>query len=395
LTVGFVRWYGDSMNVPAWEIGRALGIPIRIHASWFLVFVLLTWSLATGYLPEALPGLSESRYWGMGAVAALLLFVSVLLHELGHSYVAQRYRIPIGQITLFLFGGVAQMRKEPPSPKAEFLIAIAGPAVSFALGACCFGAVLAAESLPIPSGGKGFIVLGGLLGIVNVQLGLFNLIPGFPLDGGRALRAGLWAWGNNFHRATSQAALMGLGFGVLLAGLGAVLLGGAISGTLEQSTAGNGGWLMFIGAFLFGAAWSTRRQVALRLALSATSVRDVMIRAVVTVPSRLPIQTVVDEFFVAYGYGVFPVAEEGHIVGLIGVDDVQAVSQGLWSWRTVGDVMRPASPELFVPPDWSIMQAMERMVHTGWDRLVVMEQGQLVGLITRSAVAQFLQLHKG
>ena len=383
------------MNVPAWEIGRALGIPIRIHASWFLVFVLLTWSLATGYLPEDLPGLSESRYWGMGAVAALLLFVSVLLHELGHSYVAQRYRIPIGQITLFLFGGVAQMRKEPPSPKAEFLIAIAGPAVSFALGACCFGAVLAAESLPIPSGGKGFIVLGELLGIVNVQLGLFNLIPGFPLDGGRALRAGLWAWGNNFHRATSQAALMGLGFGVLLVGLGAVLLGGAISGTLEQSTASNGGWLMFIGAFLFGAAWSTRRQVALRLALSATSVRDVMIRAVVTVPSRLPIQTVVDEFFVAYGYGGFPVAEEGHIVGLIGVDDVQAVSQGLWSWRTVGDVMRPASPELFVPPDWSIMQAMERMVHTGWDRLVVMEQGQLVGLITRSAVAQFLQLHKG
>ena len=383
------------MNMPAWEIGRALGIPIRIHASWFLVFVLLTWSLATGYLPEALPGLSESRYWGMGAVAALLLFVSVLLHELGHSYVAQRYRIPIGQITLFLFGGVAQMRKEPPSPKAEFLIAIAGPAVSFVLGACCFGAVLAAESLPIPSGGKGFIVLGGLLGIVNVQLGLFNLIPGFPLDGGRALRAGLWAWGNNFHRATSQAALMGLGFGVLMVGLGAVLLGGAISGTLEQSTASNGGWLMFIGAFLFGAAWSTRRQVALRLALSATSVRDVMIRAVVTVPSRLPIQTVVDEFFVAYGYGGFPVAEEGHIVGLIGVDDVQAVSQGLWSWRTVGDVMRPASPELFVPPDWSIMQAMERMVHTGWDRLVVMEQGQLVGLITRSAVAQFLQLHKG
>ena len=313
------------MNMPAWEIGRALGIPIRIHASWFLVFVLLTWSLATGYLPEALPGLSESRYWGMGAVAALLLFVSVLLHELGHSYVAQRYRIPIGQITLFLFGGGAQMRKEPPSPKAEFLIAIAGPAVSFVLGACCFGAVLAAESLPIPSGGKGFIVLGGLLGIVNIQLGLFNLIPGFPLDGGRALRAGLWAWGNNFHRATSQAALMGLGFGVLLAGLGAVLLGGAISGTLEQSTASNGGWLMFIGAFLFGAAWSTRRQVALRLALSATSVRDVMIRAVVTVPSRLPIQTVVDEFFVAYGYGGFPVAEEGHIVGLIGVDDVQAV----------------------------------------------------------------------
>jgi len=383
------------MNMPAWEIGRALGIPIRIHPSWFLVFVFLTWSLATGYLPEALPGLSESRYWGMGSVAALLLFLSVLLHELGHSYVAQRYRIPIGQITLFIFGGVAQMRKEPPSPKAEFLIAIAGPAVSFALGACCFGLVVAAESLPLPSGGKGFIVLGGLLGIVNVQLGLFNLIPGFPLDGGRALRAGLWAWGNNFHRATSQAALIGLGFGVLLVGLGAALLGGAISGTLDQATASNGGWLMFIGAFLFGAAWNTRRQVALRIALSSTTIRDVMIRAVVTVPSHLDLRTVVDEFFVAFGYGGFPVADEGQIIGLIVVEDVQAVPQGLWSWRTVRDVMRPASPELFIPPEWSIIQAMERMVHTGWDRLVVREQGQTVGLITRSAVAQFLQLHKG
>jgi Zn-dependent protease len=380
--------------MPAWEIGRALGIPIRVHASWFLVFVFLTWSLATGYLPEALPGLSESRYWGMGSVAALLLFVSVLLHELGHSYVAQRYRIPIGQITLFIFGGVAQMRKEPPSPKAEFLIALAGPAVSFALGACCFVTVAAVESLPLPYGGKGFIVLGGLLGIVNVQLGLFNLIPGFPLDGGRALRAGLWAWGKNFHRATSQAAFIGLGFGALLVGLGALLLGGAVAGLLDASTAGNGGWLMFIGGFLFGAAWNTRRQVGLRLALSATIVREVMIRAVVTVPSHLDIQTVVDEYFVAFGYGGFPVAEEGRIIGLIVVEDVQAVPKGLWSWRTVRDLMRPASPELFIPPDWSILQAMERMVQTGWDRLVVQEQDQPVGLITRSAIAQFLQLHK-
>ena len=121
------------LNAPAWEIGRALGIPIRVHPSWFLVLLFVTWALATGILPDALPGLSSPRYWGMGLVASLLLFLSVLLHELGHSYVAQRYRIPIGQITLFLFGGVAHMRAEPPSPKAEFLIAIAGPAVSIAL----------------------------------------------------------------------------------------------------------------------------------------------------------------------------------------------------------------------------------------------------------------------
>jgi len=382
------------MTLPSWEIGRALGIPIRVHASWFLVFVFVTWTLATEYLPGALPGLSDSRYWGMGAAAALLLFLSVLLHELGHSYVAQRYRIPIGQITLFLFGGVAQMRAEPPSPKAEFLIAIAGPVVSFALGAFCLGAALAADWLSLPFGGQGFVVLGGLLGVVNVQLGLFNLIPGFPLDGGRALRAGLWAWGRDFHWATSRAALLGLGFGFLLASAGAGLIGGAISGMLHPSTASNGGWLMFIGAFLFGAAWSTRRQASLRLALNATCVRDVMIRAVVTIPSQLSLQAAVDEFFVAYGYGSFPVAEEGRIVGLITVQDVQAISQGLWTWRTVADVMRPASPELFIQPEWSIMQAMELMVRTGFDRLVVMEDGRPVGLITGSAVARFLQLHK-
>jgi len=383
------------MNAPAWEIGRVLGIPIRVHASWFLVFFFVTWSLATGYLPEALPGLSDSRYWGMGAVAAVLLFVSVLLHELGHSYVAQRYRIPIGQITLFLFGGVAHMRAEPPSPKAEFLIAIAGPVVSFALGAFGLGLAAASEWWPAPSAGQGFAVLGGLLGVVNVQLGLFNLIPGFPLDGGRALRAGLWAWGHDFHGATSRAAFLGLGFGLLLGCFGAVLLGGALTGFFDPSNAGNGGWLMFIGAFLFGAAWSTRKQVALRLALSGTSVRDVMVRAVVTMSPQLSLQTAVEEFFVAYGYGSFPVMEEGQVVGLIAVEDVQAMSQGLWSWRTVADVMRPASPELFIPPDTSLMQAMERMVRTGYDRLVVIDEaGHPVGLVTRSAVAQFLQLHK-
>ena len=382
------------MNVPAWEIGRALGIPIRVHASWFVVFGFVTWTLATGYLPDELPGLSAARYWSMGAMAALLLFVSVLLHELGHSYVAQRYRIPIGQITLFLFGGVAQMRTEPPTPRAEFLIAIAGPLVSFALGAVCLGAAFAAEWLPLASGGQGFIVLGGLLAVVNVQLGLFNLIPGFPLDGGRALRAGLWAWGKNFQRATSQAALIGLGFGLLLAVCGAMLLGGAIVGTLQPSSGSNGGWLMFIGAFLFGAAWNTRKQVALRVALSSTSVRDVMIRALVTVSPSLSVQNAVDEFFVAYGYGGFPVVEEERVVGLLSVADVQSIPQSMWPWRSVRDVMRPVSPDLFIGPDSSIMQAMERMVHTGWDRLVVEEDGRSVGLVTRSAVAQFLQLHK-
>ena len=237
LTLEFPHCYGGRMSLPNWRIGRALGIPIHVHASWFVVFFFVSWSLATGYLPETLPGLATPRYWGMGGIAALLLFLSVLLHELGHSYVALRYQIPIKQITLFIFGGMAHMGKEPPSPRAEFLIAMAGPLVSLLIGAGCLGGAMAVDSFFAQSGFQGLVVLGGLLGIVNVQLGLFNLLPGFPLDGGRVLRGGLWAWNKDFNRATSQAALVGIGFGVVLGLIGAALMVEAWSGVREPSIA--------------------------------------------------------------------------------------------------------------------------------------------------------------
>ncbi|MEY4704553.1 MAG: hypothetical protein RL042_749 [Nitrospirota bacterium] len=382
------------MALPTWKIGRALGIPIHVHASWFVVFSFVTWSLATGYLPGTLPGLSAPRYWGMGGIASLLLFLSVLLHELGHSYVALRYQIPIKQITLFIFGGMAHMGKEPPSPRAEFLIAMAGPLVSLLLGAGCLGGAMAVESLLAQSGAQGLAVLGGLLGMVNVQLGLFNLVPGFPLDGGRVLRAGLWAWNKDFNRATRQAALTGIGFGVVLGLIGAVVIAGAWSGALGQSTAANGGWLMVIGAFLFSSALASRRQAAMRISLASVTVGQVMVHPVVTVSPDMTVQDAVDQYFVAYGFGGFPVCEEGQILGVITVGEVQAVPAALWPWRRVREIMRPVSQSLCIPPDWSVMQAMERMVQGGWDRLVVMEHGVIVGLITRSAIAHFLQLHQ-
>ncbi len=214
----------------------------------------------------------------MGAIAAVLLFVSVLLHELGHSYVALKYRIPIGQITLFIFGGVAHMRKEPPSPRAEFLIAIAGPIVSFALAGICLGFVALVEIIPAGNAFRGLVALSALLGMVNTQLGLFNLIPGFPLDGGRALRAGLWAWTNDFYRATSHAALVGLLFGLGFGLMGALLIVGALSGTLSSSVASSGGWIVLIGAFLFAAARSSRKQAAVRASLVSVPVRELMVR---------------------------------------------------------------------------------------------------------------------
>jgi len=380
------------MPLPSWEIGRALGIPIRVHASWFLVFLLVTWTLSTGYLPESLPGLSPERYWAMGGIAAVLLFLSVLLHELGHSYVALHYRIPIEQITLFIFGGVAHMRKEAPTPRAEFLIAVAGPAVSFALGAACFGFVALAESIQQQRGLHGLIMLGALLGMVNVQLGLFNLIPGFPLDGGRVLRAGLWAWGKDFYRATKQAATVGLGFGVMLGLLGVVVIFGALSGALPASMVSNGGWVIFIGMFLFAAALASRRQAALRQSLATVPVRDLMVRTVTSIPPNCTLDEAVNQYFRPYGYGGFPVLEDGQLVGLVTVLEVQTVPPALWPWQRVGQVMRPLSPSLVVAPDVQVIEAMERMAREQWDRLVVIQDGQVVGLVTHSAIVHFLQL---
>jgi Zn-dependent protease/predicted transcriptional regulator len=369
-----------------WQIARILGIPINVHASWLIILAFVTWSLATGYLPESLPGLSAVRYWAMGLFAALLLFVSVLLHELGHSYVALRYRVPIGQITLFVFGGMAQMRREPPGPRAEFLIALAGPVVSLVLGSALLGTVLVMD---VP---HGFVSLGVLLGSVNLQLALFNLIPGFPLDGGRMLRAGLWAWSGNFDRATTQAALSGQGFGLMFAALGMLLLVGAVTGFADGPAAANAGWIILIGAFLFTTARTSRRQAAIRTTLAAVSVGELMVSQVISLTSDLPLQDAVEQYFLRHGYDAFPVVEEGRPVGLLTVYDVQAVPQGLWAWRTVGSVMQPWTPAWATTPETTALAALEQMMQQGATRLAVMRDGSLVGLLTRSGLSRYLQL---
>lgn len=379
------------MQGPDWKIGHVFGIPIHVHASWLFVFFFVTWSLATGYLPDVLPGLSEPRYWGMGGVAAVLLFASVLLHELGHSLVALRYRIPISQITLFIFGGVAQMRKEPPHPLAEFLIAIAGPVVSFILAGVCLGLVTILEWIPAGVSMHGLAALGTLLGMVNTQLGLFNLLPGFPLDGGRALRAGLWAWGKDYYRATSQAALVGLLFGVSFGIFGALLLVGGLSGATSSSLASSGGWIVLLGAFLFSAARGSRKQAAICASLASVPVRELMVANVVALAPDITVEEAVNQYFLPYGYGGFPVVQDGRLVGVVGVRDVQAVRNSLWAFRRVSDIMQTSDDGMVVAPDMSAMQALERMLALGAERLVVVQDGQLLGLVTRASIGHFIE----
>lgn len=378
-----------NMRGHHWQIGRILCIPIKIHISWYLVFAFVTWALATGYLPESLPGQSFGRYWGMAGVTALCLFVSVLLHELGHSAVAQRYRIPIGQITLFVFGGIAHMHRDPPKPKAEFLVAIAGPAVSFLLAGLLLGISVVVEGRP---GLSGFWVLALLVGTVNLQLGVFNLIPGFPLDGGRVLRAALWAWSGDLPRATRLAALAGSGFGVALAvaGLG-ILLGAAVQ-WIPGAFAANGGWLTLLGLFLFSAAKGGLRQAALHAMLARVPVTDVMVHDVVTIQGETALDEAVGRYFLTDGFGGFPVVEGERVIGMVTTEDLQGLSRHLWPWRRVHDVMTPWSPSLEIDPEASALAAIDQMAREGQVRLGVVKDGRLVGLVTRTGIMRCLHL---
>lgn len=372
-----------------WQIGRVFGIPIRLHVSWFLVFAFATWTLAVGYLPESLPGQSEPRYWGMAAAAALLLFVSVLLHELGHSAVALRYHIPIGHITLFVFGGVANMQSEPPRPRAECLIALAGPAVSFALAGGLLGAGALMESQPDL---EGVVVLTTLLGTVNLQLGVFNLIPGFPLDGGRVLRAALWAWSGDFFKATRLSAWAGYGVGGLMIASGALLLAGAAAGSVPSILAANGGWIVILGLFLIGAAKGSVRQAVLHAALSRLSVADVMIRNVVTLDGPLTVEEAVSAYFLPYGFAAFPVTEAGRTIGWLTTAEIHAAPRQSWPSLRVRDVMQPWSASLETSPAAPIVQAMGQMIREGRSRLAVVDEGKLVGLVTRTGIRRALEL---
>lgn len=375
-----------------WQVGRIFGIPIVIHVSWLLVFGFVTWTLATTYLPAALPGQSGPRYWAMGGMAALLLFLSVLLHELGHCWVALRYHVPIGQITLFVFGGVAHMKKEPPTPKAEFLIAIAGPIVSFGLGAACLGFGVVNNLAGLRPDLHGLTVLGWLLGTVNLQIGLFNLIPGFPLDGGRALRAGLWAWSKDFYAATRRSAVAGLIFGVLLSCLGGSLMLGAGVHLLEASLVTTGMWIAMIGLFLCATAKGTRQQAVLRETLAGVHLSELVMPSVIGMPATLTIESAVRGYFLPHGFSGFPVMEQDRLVGMVTVQDLQRVPQALWPWREVRDVMRPWTAEMEIAVAATALHALEQMAVAGLDRLIVRQDGRIVGVLTRSAVWRYLNL---
>jgi Zn-dependent protease/CBS domain-containing protein len=360
----------------SWQIGRIFGIPLKVHISWFVVFAWITYGLAEKYFPFVQPELSGARweYWLMGIGAALLLFASVLVHELGHSWVALRYHIPIAQITLFIFGGMAQIRREAPTPRAEFLIAIAGPIVSV-LVAIVFG-VLGAFSQTRPN----ILAVATLLQQWNVMIALFNLVPGYPLDGGRVLRAGIWAWTANFHRATRYASRAGQGVAILL----------IVTGVYQSmGSAVDGVWLLLIGAFLYFAANGSHRQAAFQERLAGLRLSDIMTPDVVTLEGTETVDNAVNQYS-RYGFDGFPVVENGQLIGTVSLKNLTAVPQTHWDSTPVSQVMVPRDPQLTVQSKEPVTTAIEQLFQGDRGRLIVTDGEKIVGILTRSGLGRVI-----
>ena len=325
------------------------GIEIRLDLSWILIAVLITWTLSSGVFPGYYPDLTPATYWTMGVVAAVGLFASIILHELAHAAIARRDGVPIDGITLFVFGGVAEMQAEPPSPKAEFRMAIAGPIASLVIALVCY-LVAAAGSAT----GASAPVVGvfAYLATINVILAVFNMVPAFPLDGGRVLRAALWAWKGELRWATRIAAAIGCGFGILLIALGvlSVLRGNFIGGM----------WWFLIGLFVRGAAQMSYQQVVVREGLQGVPVRRIMSPEPVAVPPDITVAELVDDYVYRHHFKMFPVVDDGRLIGCVGLRDIKELPREQWGTTAIRTIMRECSPENTVRPETDALEALTR-----------------------------------
>jgi Zn-dependent protease len=355
------------------------GFKIRLDASWFILAVLVTWSLATGFFPVVVPNLSPTAYWLLGAGGALGLFTSIVVHELSHAVVARRNQIPMRGITLFIFGGVAEMDAEPPSAGAEFRMAAAGPLASFAIGAVLF-LTQTVVRLPVP-----VAALVGYLGTINVVLAIFNLVPAFPLDGGRILRAALWHRWRNLRRATRVASTVGNTFGLLL------IVGGIYLVVARGEFIG-GMWLALIGMFVRNAATASYQRVLLRRALEGEPVRAFTRGNPVSVPSWLSVQSLVDDVIYRHHHKFYPVVDDGRLTGCVSIDDVTAIPREDWRHRRVADIARACSVENTIHPDADALDALHAMRRGGRSRMIVAEDGNLVGILSIKDLLEFFAL---
>ncbi len=357
---------------------KLLGFEIRIDLSWIVIAVLIVWTLAKGVFTENYGGLSDRTYWIMGTAAALGLFASIIFHELCHSLVSRRFNMPMKGITLFIFGGVAEMGEEPPTPKAEFLMAIAGPLSSIFLGLVLYGVAAAAQTGNWPIAVSGTV---SYLSYINLILAGFNLIPAFPLDGGRVLRSALWKWKGDLKQSTRIASAIGSGFGfaLILFGIFTLLMGNFVGGV----------WWFLIGVFLRNASMMSYQQVLLRKALEGERVRRFMSTEPVSVKTSFSLKKLVEDYIYKFHFKMFPVVENEKLIGCVTTRQVTQVPQTEWERREVGELAQQCSPENTVSPEADAMKALTLMNETQNSRLLVVDGDRLVGIITLKDLLQF------
>jgi Zn-dependent protease/CBS domain-containing protein len=381
------------------QLGRIFGIQIHLDWSWFFIFVLITWNLASVF-GEAHPEWDIVLRGGTAVIAALLFFASVLAHELAHSIVARAHGVPVRNITLMLFGGVANIQREPPSPKAEFLITIVGPITSILLGFffIMMAGITASINMEMVQEPTAVIAqLGPVptlllwLGPINLLLGVFNLIPGFPLDGGRILRATLWAVTGNLQRATRWAAGVGQIISLLLIVAGISMIFGATIPFLGSGFI-NGLWLAIIGWFLNNAAVQSYRQVVIEDVLEGVPIVNLMRTNPPTVSADITISTLVHEYIMNRDDHAFPVEVDGELVGLVTLEDVRTIGREQWGTTYVRDVMTPDSRLATLPATAEADEALHQLSQLDVSQMPVVENGRLVGLIRRRDIMKWLQL---
>ncbi len=362
-----------------WRIGRIFGIDIRIDSSWLVIFILFSWSLAGTYFPRAFPGWTAGLSWAMGVLTSLLVFASVLFHELSHSLVAQRQGEKVANITLFILGGVAQIGGEPKEPLKEFAMAVAGPLSSFVLA----GAFLAIHLLLLGVS-EPFAASARYLAIINAGLGIFNLLPGFPMDGGRVLRSVIWKITGDIKKATRIASLSGQAFAFLLIFLGvARFLRGDFGGL----------WFILIGWFLQNASARGYEQVAVRSALQGMKAKDLMTTDFETVPPGLPVERLVDEYILRKKERVFLVTGlEGGLEGIICLEDVKAMPREKWPSATVGEIMTPRDKLQAVGPEADGNEILARLTSGDVHQVPVMDGSRVAGIICRTDLLREIQL---
>ncbi len=362
------------------RLGSVSGFEISLDYSWFIIFFLILASFTGVVFPPAAPGLEQLDYVLMGLAGAILFFGSLLLHELAHAFAARARGIEVEGITLFIFGGMARTAREASTPGDEFFIAVVGPLASFAIAFACYLAATAGAAIGL---GLGFVVVAEYLGLLNLILAIFNLLPGFPLDGGRLFRATVWKWTGSFRTATRVASNGGrmLGWSLIALGVFILLAGGGFLGGL---------WLVFIGWFLGHAARSSYQQVLLQEMLRPLTAGEAMTAHPETVPPDLSLDALVHEHFLRKPYSSFPVTEDGVVLGLVTLGQVKRLPRERWKDSLVTDIMAPLQTTVIVPPETPMTQVLERMRDVETRRVLVARDWELLGIISATDVTRWL-----